>query len=284
MSDTQKISGIVLGVGAANSTKDGRIVMCAILLSEELGLIRVYPIPGDQLFRVWQRMDVIVARTPKDTRAESYRLQEYAPVGDVIEHANEKRAILNRCVLNSGTNDPLDYQNELRRSICLVKPGWGELGASMRQQSPADNGRSRIMTQSSAHVCAHIEWSSMQGKMHTSKLVAREVYEGIRRNPTAPSKIFENMQLHNPDYERWLLMGNTKDRRNVWVCVHVHRLKKNALSSTQCFLPILDGKSGDWPYCAQEETNVRVAENQLDLFTTDATETTPFLGNTAMMN
>ena len=112
--------GIVLGVGAPNRTRDGSKTMCAIVLTEDLGFIRVYPIPAEQKFEVWSNVVVAIERTATDNRPESYKLK-YFEVHDRIEDRNQKRDILEGCVLKSGTDDPIEYCNSRRTSIALVK-------------------------------------------------------------------------------------------------------------------------------------------------------------------
>jgi hypothetical protein len=129
----------------------------------------------------------------------------------------------------------------------------------------------------------YLEWQSEQGKTHTTHLVGREVYMGLQNNPERPLAIYENMGITVPDYEHWLLLGNMKDRRNVWVGVHLHRQKKQLGGSIPLFYAVRSGKPDGWPYCEQENSNVSVVDNQPLLFTTEAMTSTNFRGNTAMI-
>lgn len=265
------VTGVVLGVGAPNDCRDGKKTMCAIVLSDQLGLIRIYPIDAAHQFKVWSRVALSIERHAKDNRHESYRLVTYLVTG-CIELPEEKREILNACILKSGGDDPCAYQNKLKKSIALVKLRWGSVSAALDQRTPEiakdDEEFNWIVTQAKHWNKPYIVWTSEQGVKHTTHLVGREVYEGLRKNPETPWNIFNNMRLNVPDYEAWLLLGNMRDRRNVWVGVHLHRLKKSALPSTACFFTIRDGKPDAWPYCEQETSNVRVVEKQLTLFTT----------------
>ena len=280
-----KTKGIVLGVGAPNECKDGRKTMCAIILSDDLGLIRVYPIPAESRFSVWSIVEVNIERNAKDNRSESWRLESSAVVG-AFGDGDEKRTILDRCVLRSGTTDPIQYQNGRRLSIAMVKLSWGGVGAALDQRVPGvsadDEECPWVVTQGQHWNKPYLEWQSTQGGNHKTHLVGREVYEGLRKNPMQPWNIFNNMQINSPDYEAWLLLGNMRDRRNVWVAPHLHRLKKNAFASTPLFSTILDGKPDAWPYCAQEASNASPADNQLALFTTELTTMTASRGSMAM--
>lgn len=280
-------SGIVLAVGAPNLCRDGSKTMCSIILSNELGLIRVYPIPAHLVFEVWSVVSVDIERTNSDNRAESWKLINFNITGKVSK-ADEKRALLDSCCLNSGFTDPIDFQNENRASIAIVKLDYGSITTSLSERIPDVSSGDEEYGWISAQ-CAHwnkpyITWTSKQEKTHTTHLLGREIYEGLRKNPENPYAIFRNIGLHVPDFERWLVVGNMKDRRNVWVAPHIHRLKKNAFASIPLFSMIPDGRPAGWPYCKQEDFNASAADNQLALFTTDFTGTTASRGSMAMQH
>lgn len=236
--------------------------MCAIVLTESLGFIRIYPIDAEMAFRVWSKARLSLQRTTKDNRHESWRLCGDPVITGKIESAEQKRAILNRCTLNSGADDPIDYQNSRRKSVALCRVQHSDYSASLETKSPATDDH-WVQTQQKAWNKPYIEWTSQQGKRHRTHILGREVYEGLRRCPESPWSIFDKMALNNPDYEHWLLLGNMRDRRNVWVCVHVHRLKKTSNVSTGLFFTPIDGGADEWPYSEQEVGNVPVADGQL---------------------
>jgi hypothetical protein len=264
------LSGIVMGVGAPNETKTGEKSMCAIVLTADLGFIRVYPIPASQKFGVWSNVDLSLEKG-NDSRDESWRIIEFK-IKDKIESRDEKLEILESCVLKSGTVDPLQYMNESQKSIALVRVEWGSLEATLSQKIPTfvsrdDEECGWIVTQAKHWLKPYITWTSQQGSSHTSHLGGREIYEGIRRNPTEPWTLMNNLQIMNPDYDKYLLLGNMKNRRNVWLCVHLHRLKKQTGGSIPLFSSPIIGKSDGWPYSKQEANNVFIAGNQQELFT-----------------
>jgi len=260
---------IILGVGAPNESKTHGKTMCAILLTKEHGLIRVYPIPAESKFPVWGEIDIDIEKGT-DPRAESYRLTEFNLVGK-IEDAQVKREILNSCIIKSGTDDPMDFQNGLRKSIFIVKPSWGDVEVSLSQKIPAispdDEECGWIVTQGKHWMKPYIKWTSDQGKEHSSHLGGREIYEGLRNNPVTPWNLMNNIQLMNPDYEHWLLMGNMKDKRNVWLCVHLHRLKKDNGGSIPLFSHPIIGDDSAWPYSEQKDSNVEFVGGHPTLFT-----------------
>jgi len=279
------VTGIVFGVGAPNQTRSGEKTMCAILLTKEMGFIRVYPIPAEDSFPVWSLISCEVDRG-NDYRQESYKLFNCSITGKILD-AQEKRHILDSAVLKSGTQDPMQFQNENRCSIFLTKLEWGQNEVTLSQRVPSyipseDEENGWIVTQGRHWLKPYLTWTSVQGSTHTSHLGGREVYEGLRNNPSAPWNLMNNLQVMNPDWEMWLLMGNMKDRPNVWLCVHLHRLKKTNSGSIPLFSHPIIGGSADWPYCKQQTSNVPVADDQPMLFATEDMSLTKCRGNTAM--
>lgn len=124
-----KTTGIILGKGTPNRCKDGKATQCAIALSPDIGLFRCYPfnVSEHRECRLWTNCAFELERSNKDNRAESWRVVAAEPIGR-IEGCGERERILNRCVLRSGEDDPLDFQNARRASIVLVplnRPGAG---------------------------------------------------------------------------------------------------------------------------------------------------------------
>lgn len=265
-----KTQGIVMGVGAPNDTKKAGKTMCAIVLTRDLGFIRIYPIPAIEKFPVWSMVSLDI-ESGNDCRASTYRLVSWK-ITDKIEDASQKREILERCVIKSGSVDPMDYQNSNRQSIFMTKMEWGNLEGTISQKIPShisenDEEWGWIVTQGRHWHKPYIRWTSHQGKAHTSHLGGREIYEGLRNNPSNPWNIMNNLQINNPDYEIWGLMGNQKEHRNVWLCVHLHRLKKSTCGSTPLFSHPIIGENEAWPYENQQTTNVLIVDGHRELFT-----------------
>lgn len=263
----------VLAKGAPVKCSSGEISMCAIAVGD-IGLIRIYPltVTNDSDVKVWSRIVVKARRSNKDPRHESWR-SEYCEVIGSIDRPQEKSEILNDCILRSGDKDPIAYQNENRSSIAVVKSSQ-YLGAGLLPRQPDDfhdfnEQESWVMTQDNYPFKPYIFWKSTQGGEHKTHILAQEVYVGMRSFSATPFRVFENMRIGDPDYEHWMVLGNMKDRRNVWVCPHLHRLKKTSFT-TNLNLLIDDGKREGWPYLRQEESNAKDVGPQMQFqFTTD---------------
>lgn len=261
---------LVMGVGAPDVCKSGDKTMCAILLSDRLGFFRIYPVPAENRFPVWSEIEVELERPETDSRDESWKLKSWNVIRQ-IKNPTEKRQILDSCCLKSGAEDPITFQNAQRKSIALVKPAPRSLGGTLIPREVVRTDNDWVYDKKRAYNKPALNWKSEQGSSHQSQLVSREVYECFRNYPDRPFDLFTNMQLGNPDWDFWLLLGNLKYRRNIWVAVHVHRLKKTTSRSTNLCLNLESGRQEGWPYYAQATGNVPVVDNQLLMFTTSDT-------------
>ena len=263
------ITGIVLGIGAPNRAKDGRAVQCAIVL-EEYGLTRIYADYGGVMSRlsVWDRVRCSVHINKCDTRDESWKLVD-AEVNDTVTKSSEKRSILNACVLPCGDEDPIDFMNRERRSIGLIRQAKTGIGYGMEVRD-FEESPDWVMTQCETPQKPYIWWKSSAGKKHEHQLCEHGAYEWLRNEPSKASQLWANMRIEDIDYTKWLLVGNMKDHRNVWVVVHVHRLKKTTEQPTLASCSIADGMPSVWPYLPLEDLRARRVDStgQRLLFTT----------------
>ena len=265
----QDVSGVVLGIGAPNRARDGRAVQCAIVL-EDFGLSRIYAEYGGVMNRlsVWDRVECSVHLNGCDTREESWKLVDAVVTGKVTT-AEEKRSILNACAMPCVDEDPIDFLNREKRSVGLIRQATTGIGYGMEvrdfQESP-----DWVMTQCETPQRPYIWWRSEAGKKHEHQLCEHGAYEWLRTNPSKASQLWANMRIEDIDYTKWLLVGNTKEHRNVWVVVHVHRLKKTTEQHTLESCLISDGRPSGWPYLPLEDLRARrvASTGQQLLFTT----------------
>lgn len=262
-----KTRGIILGKGAPNRCRDGSANMCLISVSKDIGLFRAYPLKTERAeIRIWSECDFELEKTPNDNRQESFKLISIKLISQIEDPAYREN-ILNSCILKTGDIDPLEYQNNNLASIAIVRvnrPG-AEIEARNHESKMADTDSpdSWVLCQSEHLYKPFIKWSSSQDKNHSSHLVSQEAYECLRKNPTDPWRLFSNYQLGNPEYDHWLVLGNMRDRRNVWVVVQIHRVKKKQMEDIM--LPssmIFVGNREGWPYLKQEKVNVKFVERQ----------------------
>lgn len=263
-----RTDAIIIAKGAPNQCRDGRKVMCAIAVSPLLGLIRIYPlsVKNDGDIAIWSIVKLCLAISNTDNRKESYRVESYEVTGQ-MKSVSEKSDLMESCILESGDQDPIDYQNERRKSIAIVK-SVGPVGASLMARdatidyAATDDDEGFVMTQSEFPFKPYVQWTSKQGKSHTTHLVGQEVYMGMLHNQATPFRIFENLRIGDRDYDHWMVLGNMKDRRNVWVAAHLHRQKKIAQRPMFTNSWITDGTESGWPYETKGATAVRDVERE----------------------
>ena len=266
---SMEIIATIIAKGAPNRCSDGSTTMCAIGVSEELGLIRLYPlsVSDDRLLKIWTRVKCTCEKSRKDNRHESWKVLE-SRFDCLIESRNEKVELLDACILRSGTDDPIEYQNKLRRSICIVKVD-GRLGGSIEARSDhephvqTDAEDSWVMPQNAFPFKPYLHWTSVQGTQHKTHLLGQEVYYALLRNEKSPFRIFENMSIGDPAFVHWIVLGNMKDRRNVWVAAHLHRLKTTKQEQPRLPFATNDRKCDAWPYLTQEQRNAKESDPQM---------------------
>jgi len=186
---------------------------------------------------------------------ESWKLDDVAIVGNV-QSSGEKRSILDSCVLDCGHEDPIDYLNRERRSVGLIRQSVTGLGYAMEVRE-FDESPDWVMAQRETPQRPYVRWRSSAGKSHDHQLCAHEAYEWLRKNPSNTSQLWSNLRIEDIDYTKWLLVGNTKDKRNVWVVVHVHRLKKTPPQLTLASCSTGGGRPSGWPYLPHEDIHAR---------------------------
>lgn len=264
------ITGVVIGVGAPNRTKDDRVVQCSIVLDEAVGLVRVFCDYRNGMDRLslWDRCSLLVQATPKDSRFESWKMLEADIIGKV-EGSQEKRAIIESCVKQTGNEDPIDQLNRERRSIAVVRPQQSSIGYGMEIRD-FDESPDWITTQCETPQKPFLQWQSQQGKTHRQQVAAHEVYEWLRKNPSKHGGLWDNLQITNIDFDKWLLIGTASTHWTAWLVVHVHRLKKTTPPLIDSSSLIADGKPSGWPYLRAAEVAAKRAEStgQQLLFTT----------------
>lgn len=256
----KELKGTVLGVGAPNRTKDGRVVQCAILVDEQVGLTRVFCDYRDGMDRLglWDVCEVVAQASPKDNRFESWKMLE-AKVIDKVKDSQIKRDILSACVRQTD-EDPVDVFNREKRSIGIVKPQQAGIGYGMEVRD-FDESPDWMTTQCETPQRPFLRWKSEQGKEHIQQIVSHEVYEYIRKNQSRHGGLWDNLQITNIDYDKWLLIGTANTHRSSWLVVHVHRLKKTAQQLIDSSFLIRDGKPSGWPYLQRADLDASRAES-----------------------
>lgn len=264
----EELKGVILGIGAPNRAKDNRVVQCAIVLDEQIGFVRIFCEykNGMERLSLWDVCRFEVIASAKDNRHESWKLIN-SEVIDKVKNSQVKRGIIDSCIRKIDS-DPIDLFNKEKRSIGLVKPQQIGIGYTMEirdfEESP-----DMMTTQCETPQKPILKWMSEQGKEHTQQICSHEVYEYIRKNPSSHGGLWDNLQITNIDYDKWLLIGTTNAHRSAWVVVHIHRLKKTTQQHIDSSWLTKDGKPEGWPYSQLVDVDVKRVEStgQQMLFT-----------------
>ena len=107
------------------SKRDGGIYTCSIGYSDELGFIRVYPLPLNGMKR-WGTYEIEVEKNKRDSRAESWKLSSYTRHDNFIGFEKDiiylgdanKEAILQRAMFNCAPS--IEELNKQRKSVGFV--------------------------------------------------------------------------------------------------------------------------------------------------------------------
>ena len=80
---------LVLGNAVPDIISDSRVTVCTAGWSPTRGLVRVYPVPPASNMRRWNVVKVPLERNPRDSRAESWKIQgsksEWDRIAEKIE-------------------------------------------------------------------------------------------------------------------------------------------------------------------------------------------------------
>jgi hypothetical protein len=268
-----RVSGCVLAVGAPNVTSDRRKVMCAIVLTQQLGLIRIYPFAWNDRVKQWALVTVAVRKSNKDTRLESFRVvaDSLSVIGSVADREHRHR-MLEQCE-HRGTDDPIQAMNKLCRSIVVVRVS-GCCGTKLvpRETAPlnGDDDDPWLIPQKAYPLKPYLEWRSEAGVNHSTHICALEFYYGMQRFVEHPHRVFENAHIGDPDWSHWLVLGNMNAHRNIWVAAAIHRQKKTPVATALNF-EADSGPFDGWPYCTPAAVAANVVDLQRRLFTIEDT-------------
>jgi hypothetical protein len=255
---SEKLTGTVIGIGAPNRTQDRRVVQCAILLGDDdIGFFRVFSEYEGKMegLSLWDRCEVDVIASNKDSRKRSWKLVSSRLIPGKVVDREHKRELLESCCRDF-QGDPINVLNKEKDSIGVVRATQSGIGYTMTHRE-FEESPDLYQTQSETPQKPYVRWVGQTGKPHESQLCSHEAYEWIRKNPSRPDRLWENMQLSNIDYDKWFVIGNIVAFQSTWVVVQVHRLKKTTQQHIGASWWISSGKPRDWPYCLPVDIDAR---------------------------
>ena len=233
---------VVIGQGAPNKLRDNRLSRCVCAFSEEIGLVRLYPIPI-HLLRRWDVFDVTVVENPQDHRENTWKIYNSKKDWSRIYKWIRKKRVLpqskRKQLIKSLAKDNLgDLRNE-RKSFGIIHPKI--LNCELVQQNESTSIQTslfdldfHIINQRDFKFKPYVKYEchakcSCKNPVHRQQIVEWGCYEWMRKNPddkTHCLKLFENLQLTNDEYDKYFLVGNIHKSPKTYILIAVFRFKK----------------------------------------------------------
>ncbi|MGD1098728.1 MAG: hypothetical protein ABR888_00035 [Thermoplasmata archaeon] len=230
---------VLLGRGAPDRIRDGRITICAAGWSKTHGFVRIYPTRTSSPLRQWNQVAVPVERNPLDSRPESWKIQgsksEWNTLDRKIEVVGELKQPDRRRVIRELVSPCVNSINESRVSLGIVRPV--EMSGFLDERTDVDDGIQLTLT-------GPPQQKTKQGyrfqprlryrcsgctaaESHDQQIIEWGCYEWFRKNPGLEAQVFENLRLEDPAYEKHLFVGNQANHRVSYLVITVLRWKRD---------------------------------------------------------
>lgn len=228
---------IVLGRGAPDRIKDGRITVCTAGYSPKNGFIRIYPTRIDSKFKMWDIIRVPVTRNPKDTREESWKIEGSKTEW---EELNKKIMIVGRLadskklqLIDSLKETCTNNLNENKRSLGIVEPkesiSYFSDRADYEHTVQLELGRvTTFKTKKHYLNIPRIKYSCFGcNKIHDQQIIDWGCYEWIRKYPDKKEKLWDNLLLKSDKHKIYFFVGNQAYYRRSFLIITVLRIAKH---------------------------------------------------------
>ncbi|MEM0134931.1 MAG: hypothetical protein QXU18_06855 [Thermoplasmatales archaeon] len=233
---------IILGNAVPDEISDNRKTVCTAGYSEELGLIRIYPVPPDAKLTRWAKIGLDLERNPRDSRKESwkvigsknnwYRLKyNIRRYGDIKEKS-EKIALIDSLMDKYGVGCVSEL-NDRKESLGFVDPlilryyfakrskVEKSVQITLFQSEPFQTIMNYDIQPRLVYSCPKCTGS----KYHDQQILEWGAYEYIRKNPEKYEDIWSNFGINNKLYKKRLLIGNQALHRNSFMVISIFRHK-----------------------------------------------------------
>jgi hypothetical protein len=229
---------VMLGRAAPDNLRDGRTTICAAGYSPTHGFIRLYPTRLTSPLRQWSIVSVPLEKNPKDTRAESWKIEgsrgEWDTLDSKIQVTGKLSPTEKIWLIPSLVSPCVADLNESRLSLGIVKPA--ELRGYLSARSDLDStvqltlsGEPTPKTKANYRLQPRLEFRCGQcrsGSAHDQQIVEIGCYEWFRKNPGHEAQVFDNLHVADSEYEKFLLVGNQAYRRASYLVIGLIRWKK----------------------------------------------------------
>lgn len=229
---------VILGRGAPDELKDGRVAVCVAGWSRTLGFVRVYPTRLSSPLKQWSVVSVQVEKNPSDSRSESWKIVGSASEWERLDRNIRVIGTLDRegrtALIPTLVSGCVSDLNDAHTSLGIVRPsairGYLSpredvvhsvqttlLGGSLPRTKVNYAMRPRVVYRCSA---------CQSQQEHDQQIIEIGCYEWFRKNPGKEQQVFENLRLGDPNYEKFLLVGNQANHRTSYIVIGVIRWKK----------------------------------------------------------
>jgi len=232
---------VVLGQGAPNSLRDGRISRCVCAYSKEQGLARLYPIPKT-LLRQWDVFDATVEPNSQDHRENTWKIynakKDWRRIQKWVRKKGEYPQAERRKLIESLATDNLSSLIEHRKSFGIIEPKI--IGFELVKQNEITSIQTsifdldyHIINQNEFKFKPYVSYEcknkcSCKNPVHKQQIVEWGCYEWMRKNPNDEEhckKVFENLRLQDNEWKKFFLVGNIHKSPKTYVIVGVLRYK-----------------------------------------------------------
>lgn len=235
---------VVLGNSCPDIISDQRITVCTVGFSRSNGLIRIYPVPPHSHMKRWNVVEVPLERNAQDTRLESWKIQGSKGDWDRIAYKislkgklarDEQDILLDELHRRFGQGCVEDL-NDKKMSLGMIKPKILSHGFEQREDyEPTVQthlGRSSpFLTIKNYPYRPVIEYRCPECRTqspHKQQVVEWGAFEWMRQHPNEIEKVWENLRLEEPNYQRSFLVGNMALHRNSFMVVSIFRSKAHS--------------------------------------------------------
>ena len=230
----------MLGRACPEEISDGRQTICAAGFSPKYGFIRIYPTRHDSPLKMWNIVKVPVEKPLKpiyDGRKESWKIigsrSDWDRLSEKIEVVGELsrkdrphliRSLVSGCVSSI-------YDGE--KSLGIIKPT--EYECYFEDQKPKPYTQTtidqsfRVKVREDYPIIPRIRYRCTDCKtksQHDQQIISWEMFEWFRKEPEKQEQVWDNLQMNNPDYEKYFFVGNLYKYPKAYVIISVIRFKK----------------------------------------------------------
>lgn len=233
---------IILGNAVPDEISDNRKTVCTAGYSEELGLIRIYPVPPDAKLNRWEIVGLNLERNPRDTRDESWKIKDSKSNWDRLKYSirrggklanREHQLQLLDLMMNKYGVNCISELNEKKKSLGFVDPSIVKYYFAERSkvddtvQTTLFNDEP-FLTIGNYHIQPRLVYTCPECTVkgfHDQQILEWGAYEYMRKNPVKYENIWANLNLDNEQYKKRLLVGNQALHRNSFMVISIFRNK-----------------------------------------------------------